>query len=321
MITLRVCVLAVLASCVSGAAVAQGYPERPLRLIVPLVAGSGTDLMTRLLAQKLGERLGQQVIVDNRGGAGGMIGAELAARSQADGYTLFMGGSVTLTITPAVYSKIPYDPLRDFMPVASISRFYSVLVATPSINAKSMSELIAYSRSHPGELRLASAEPGTASHLAGQLLASMAKIDLLQVPYKGGTMRLNALATGESHASFLTVSAALQFVKQLRLPLLGVTSLKRLSPLPAVPAIAESVPGYEWSGWQILMVPARTQPAVIDRLRLAVTDIVASQEFKRYLSAEGSEGFDKTPDELRQYIRAEMTRNGALVKSSGARAD
>ncbi|MBX3649945.1 MAG: tripartite tricarboxylate transporter substrate binding protein [Burkholderiales bacterium] len=321
MITLRVRVLVILVLCVSGVAVAQGYPERPLRLIVPLAAGSGTDLMTRLLAQRLGERLRQQVIVDNRGGAGGMIGAELAARSQADGYTLLMGGSVTLTITPAVYKNISYDPLRDFMPVASISRFYSVLVAAPSITAKSLSEFIAHARSHPGELRLASAEPGTASHLAGQLLSSMARIDLLQVPYKGGTMRLNAVASGESHASFLTVSAALQFVKQLKLPLFGVTSPKRLSPLPGVPAIAEIVPGYEWSGWQILMVPARTPPAVINRLRLAVTDVVASSEFKQYLSAEGSEGFHQTPDELRLFIRNEMTRNGNLVKSSGAHAN
>ena len=259
---------AAVCACVLHAA-AQPYPARPLRLIVPLAAGTGTDLMTRALAQKLAEQLGQQVVVDNRPGAGATIGTEAAARAAPDGYTVLMGGSVSLTISPALYKNVAYDPLRDFAPVALISRFFNLLVVHPSLPAKSVAELIALARARPGQLQMTSAGSGTTSHLAGELLKSMAKIDLLHVPYRSGSGPLVAVVSGEGHLTLVPVSLGLPFGSSGRLRMLGVTSSRRIAPLPAVPAIAETLPGYEWAGWQGLLLPAATPPEVVNRLREA----------------------------------------------------
>jgi tripartite-type tricarboxylate transporter receptor subunit TctC len=311
-----------IAACASVlCAAAQPYPARPLRLIVPLGAGTGTDLMSRALAQKLAEQLGQQVVVDNRPGAGATIGSEVVARAAPDGYTVLMGGSVSLTISPALYRKVAYDPVRDFAPVALISRFFNLLVVHPSLPVKSVSDLIALARARPGQLLMTSAGSGSTSHLAGELLKSMAKIDLLHVPYRSGSAPLVAVVSGEGHLTLVPVSLGVPFGKSGRLRMLGMTSPQRIAPLPQVPAIAESVPGYEWAGWQGLLVPAATPPELVKRLRDAVLNALNNAEFRDYIAAEGSELFDATPAQFTEYIRAEMTKNANLVRISGARAE
>ena len=304
-----------------GGAIAQPYPARPVRLIVPLAPGTGTDQVSRALAQKMSEVLGQQVFVENRGGAGATIGTEIAARSAPNGYTLYMGGSVALTISPALYKKVAYDPAKDFAPVAMISRFYLVLSGHPSLPVKNMKELIALARKRPGEMIIGSGGSGTTSHLTAALLANMAKIELLHVPYKGGGTSLISIMSGESQLAFTPVSLAQQQVKHGKLRLLGVTSAKRIAPLPAVPAIAETVPGYEWSGWQVLMVPAGTPPEVMKPLQAAAQAAVTSPEFRGHLEREGSEPFQTPVERFPVFLREEIAKNARLVQISKARVD
>jgi tripartite-type tricarboxylate transporter receptor subunit TctC len=277
--------------------------------------------MTRVLAQKMAEDIGQQVVIENRPGAGATIGTEAAARSAPDGYTLYMGGSVALTITPALFKTVPYDPAKDFSPVALISRFYLILSVHPSLPAKDVKGLVALARSRPNELVLASGGTGTTSHLTGAMLGSMANIKLLHVPYKGGGDSLVAIMSGEAQLAFTPVSLGMAQGKAGKLRSLGVSSPKRLASLPEVPAIAETLPGFEWSGWQVLMVPAGTPRPVLDRLQAAVRKAVASPDFKSYLAKEGSEAFDADPAGFPKFLAAEMAKNAKLVKIAGARVD
>jgi len=304
-----------------GCAIAQPYPARPVRLIVPLAPGTGTDQVSRALAQKMSEILGQQVFVENRGGAGATIGTEVAARSAPNGYTLFMGGSVALTISPALYKKVPYDPVKDFTPVSLISRFYLVLSGHPSLPVRNVKELIVLARKRPGEMIIGSGGSGTTSHLTAALLSNMAKIELLHVPYKGGGTSLISIMSGESQLAFTPVSLAQQQVKSGRLRLLGVSSLRRIAPLPDVAAIAETVPGYEWSGWQVLMAPSGTPQEALKPLQAAVQGALASPEFRSHLEREGSEPFQIPVEQFPQFLREEIARNAKLVQISGARVD
>jgi tripartite-type tricarboxylate transporter receptor subunit TctC len=304
-----------------GCAAAQSYPAKPVRLILPLAAGTGTDRMTRVLAQKMSEDLGQQVVVENRPGAGATIGTEAAARSAPDGYTLYMGGSVALTITPALFKTVPYDPAKDFSAVALLSRSYLILSVHPSLPAKDVKGLIALARSRPNELVLASGGTGTTSQLTGAMLGSMANIKLLHVPYKGGGDSLVAIMSGEAQLAFTPVSLGMVQGKAGKLRSLGVSSLKRVASLPQVPAIAETIPGFEWSGWQVLMAPAATPKPVLDRLYAATRKATGSAEFRDYLAREGSEPFDTPPSAFPKFLAAEMEKNAKLVKIAGARVD
>jgi tripartite-type tricarboxylate transporter receptor subunit TctC len=313
--------LVLLAALTAGAATAQPFPAKPIRLIVPLAPGTGTDQVSRALAQKMSEQLGQQVFVENRAGAGATIGTEVAARSAPNGYTLYMGGSVALTISPALYKKVPYDPAKDFTPVALISRFYLVLSGHPSLPVRNMKELIALARKRPGEMVIGSGGSGTTSHLTAALLTNMAKIDLLHVPYKGGGTSLIAIMSGEAQLAFTPVVLAQQQVKHGKLRLLGVTSAQRIAPLPDVPAIAETVKGYEWSGWQVLMVPAGTPAEVVKQLHAAAQTALGSAEFKGHLEREGSEPFQTPVEQFLPFLRAEMAKNARLVEISRAQVD
>jgi tripartite-type tricarboxylate transporter receptor subunit TctC len=312
---------AAIAMACAPAAGAQAYPAKPLRLIVPWSAGSGTDLMSRSLAQKLGEAIGQQVIVDNRGGAGAIIGTEVAAKSPPDGYTLYVGGSVSLAISPAMYAKVTYDPIKDFAPVSLVSQFFNALSLHPSVPAKTVKEFIALARARPGELLMGSAGSGSTSHLAGELFKRMAKVNLTHVPYKSGGQLVIGVVSGESHLSFSPVSTALTHMKTGRLRTIAVTSPKRLPSLPDLPTAAETVPGYEFGGWQAVFVPAGTSQAIVQRLNAAVLKGINTPEFKDYLAKEGSELVGSTPEQLAAFVRREVTKNAELIRAANIKPE
>ena len=309
------------ACCLAQGAWAQAYPAKPIRFIVPWGAGSGTDLMARAFAQELTKAVGQQVVVDNRGGAGATIGTEIAARSPADGYFIYVGGSVSMVISPVLYSKVGYDPVRDFAPVSLVSRFYNVAGVHPSVPAKSIKELIALARSRPGDLLMGSAGSGSTSHLAGELFQSMTRVKMTHVPYKGGGQLVIAVLSGEAHLSFSPVSTAINHAKAGKLRLLGVSSPRRLASLPELPTIAETVPGYEFGGWQGILVPAGAPQDIVRRLHGAIQKAINTQEFRGYLAKEGSVLVGSTPEEFAAFIRAEVTKLTPLIRASGAKAE
>ena len=300
---------------------AQNFPAKPLRLVVPWAAASGTDLMSRMIAQKLGEALGVQVVVENRGGAGATIGTEVAAKSAADGYTLYIGGSVSMAISPVIYPKVAYDPVRDFAPVSLITRFYNALSVHPSVPAKSVGELIVIAKARPGALVVPSAGAGSTSHLAAELFQSMTGTKMLHVPYKGGGQMVVAVISGEGQVMFSPVSTAVPHGKTGKLRLLGVSSAQRIASLPEVPTIAETIKGYDYGGWQGLLVPAGTPADIINRLHAAVLKVIATPEFKDYAAGEGSDIVGSAPDWFVQFLKNEVTKNAALVKAAGIKPE
>jgi tripartite-type tricarboxylate transporter receptor subunit TctC len=309
------------ACCAAQGVLAQAYPSKPIRFIVPWTPGSGTDLMARAFAQELTKAIGQQVVVDSRGGAGATIGAELAAKAPADGYVIFIGGSVALVISPVIYPKVGYDPVKDFAPVSLVSQFYNAAAVHPSVPVKSVKELIAFARAHPGEILMGSAGSGSTSHLAGELFQSMTKTKMLHVPYKGGGQLVVAVLSGEAHLSFSPVSTAMAHAKSGKLRMLGVSSPKRLASLPELPAIAETVPGYEFGGWQGILVPAGTPQEIVRRLHAAILKAINTQEFKDYLAKEGSVLVGSTPDEFAAFMRRDVEKLAPIIRASGARAE
>ena len=318
---LRMHAAVALALMVAAAAQAQSYPAKPVRLIVPWAAASGTDLMARMIAQKLGENLGVQVVVDNRGGAGATIGTEVAAKAAADGYNLYIGGSVSMAISPVIYPKVGYDAVRDFAPVSLITRFYNALSVHPSVPARSVRDLIAIAKTRPGELVVPSAGAGSTSHLAAELFQSMTGTRLLHVPYKGGGQMVIAVISGEGQAMFSPVSTAVPHAKTGKLRLLGVSSAARIASLPEVPTIAETIKGFEYGGWQGLLVPAGTPVDIINRLHAGVQKVIATPEFRDYAAGEGSDIVGSTPEWFAQFLKSEVTKNATLVKAAGVRPD
>jgi len=307
----------VICCVVASPAAAQNYPSKALRLIVPWSAGSGTDLMSRALAQKMSETLAQQVIVDNRGGAGAIIGTDLAAKSPPDGYTLYIGGSVSLAISPALYGKVSYDALRDFAPVCLVSQFYNALSVHPSVPVHSVKEFIAFAKARPGQLMMGSAGNGSTSHLAGELFKKMAGVNLIHVPYKSGGQLVVGVLSGESHLSFSPVSTGIPHMQTGKLRMLGVSSAKRIAALPQMPTIAETVRGYEYSGWQGVLVPTGTAPDIIKRLHAAIIKATSAADFRDYLYREGSEYVGSTPEQFAAFLRNEVKKNADLVRSAG----
>jgi tripartite-type tricarboxylate transporter receptor subunit TctC len=313
--------LGIVASVAAPIVMAQSYPLKPVRLVVPWSAGSGTDLMSRTLAAKMTDALNQQVIVDNRGGAGAMIGSEVAAKSPPDGYTLYIGGSVSMAISPALYGKVAYDPIKDFAPVSLVSQFFNALSVHPTVPAKSVKELIALARSKSSELLMGSAGNGSTSHLAGELFKKMTHVNMTHVPYKSGGQLVIGVVSGESHLSFSPVSTALTHMKSGKLRALAVTSAQRLPSLPQLPTVAETVPGYEFGGWQAVLVPAGTSQDVIRRLNVAILKAINTPEFRDYLAKEGSELVGSSPEQLATFLRAEVTKNAELIRSAGIKPE
>ena len=298
------------------------FPDRPLRLIVPFPAGGAADYMARGMAQRLGAEIGQQVIIDNRGGGGGIPAVEAAARAPADGYTLLFATMGTQAINPALYSKLRYDPVRDFAPISLTHVTPRVLVVHASVAAKSVAELIALAKAQPGKLTYGSAGSGSSSHLSGALFSTMAGVDMLHVPYKGSAPLATDLLAGRLDMTFDSFTVYEEHIKSGRVRALGVTSKDRLSVLPNVPSIAEAgLNGYDVSNWLGLLAPAGTPKDVIATLHAALGRAMATPALRRQLAALGIEPVVGTPEEFAVLLRTELPKWAEIVKRSGATAD
>jgi tripartite-type tricarboxylate transporter receptor subunit TctC len=306
------------AACSAGAAQAQqNYPARPVRLVVPSSPGGGTDITARIIAPKLGEYLGQQVVVENRSGAGTMIGGEVVARAAPDGYTLLMGIS-TLAINPAMYKKVPYDALKDFAPISQVVALPNVLVTHPSLPVKSVRELIAFAKARPGQINFASAGVGTNPHLSMELFLSMAGLKMIHVPYKGSGQGVIDLLAGHVTVMTPSILTALGFVKNKRLRALGVTSAKRAGGAPEIATLAEAgVPGYEAVQWFGVLAPAGTPRPIITRLHNEVVRTLQSAEIKQRLVSDGADPVGNAPDEFAAFLRSETAKWAKVVKDIG----
>ncbi|HEV7803136.1 MAG TPA: tripartite tricarboxylate transporter substrate binding protein [Burkholderiales bacterium] len=314
--------LVMLAMLVSGAVFGQTYPTRPIRMVVPFSAGAGvTDIMARLVGQHLGASIGQQIVIDNRPGAGGIPGTEVVSRAPPDGYTLLMT-NVALAVNPYLYPKLPYDAVKDFMPVTMVNSAPLLLVVHPSIAAKSVKELVAYAKSHPGQLNYGSGGVGSTPHLSGELFKSLAGIDAVHVPYKGGAPALTDLVGGQLSFMIENVPGTMPFVKAGKLRALAITSPQRSSLEPALPTMAEAgVPGYEVIGWNGIVAVKGTPPAIVSRLHVEVARILRTPEVRQRLTALGAEPVGNTPDEFGAFIKAEMARWGKIIKEKGIRSE
>jgi tripartite-type tricarboxylate transporter receptor subunit TctC len=308
------CVLAVAGSLwTSAAAAADGYPNRPVRLLVPYSAGGATDIVTRIWAQKLPELIGQQVVIDNRTGAGGLIGTEIAAKSTPDGYTLLAAGT-PLVIVPHLYRKTPYDPVRDFMPIMQYGSQPYALTVHPSLGVSTVQQLIDLARKQPGQINYASSGNGGAQHLFGALFVSMAKLDMVHVPYKGsGPARADLLA-GQVKVGCLGISSVINQHNAGQLRIIGVTSAKRSPEIPDVPAIGETVKGYEATLWSALLAPRGTPQAAIDRIHADLTKLLARPDIQSAFKRVGTDLVPTDPKALAELLRADYKKWGDVVR-------
>jgi tripartite-type tricarboxylate transporter receptor subunit TctC len=289
----------------AGAAGAP-YPVKPIRMIAPSSPGSGVDIVARFVAQKLSDEIKQQNVVDNRAGAAANLGAEIAAHAAPDGYTLFVG-TPAHTINPALYHRLNYDILKDFAPVSLLTTGQYVLVVHPAVAAKSVKELIALARAKPGQLNFASAGNGNATHLAGELFRSLAKVDVVHVPYKGTGPALADLLGGQVQMMFSNLTAAMPHLKSARLRALAVTAAKRSPTVPELPTMIEAgVPGYTVTSWYALFTPARVPATILARLHAETVKAIAAPDMKDRLAAEGAEPTSSTPAELTAFLKAEI---------------
>jgi len=295
-----------------------GYPERPVRVIVTFPAGGGTDIVARMVFQKVAERSGATFVIDNRGGAGGTIGTELAARALPDGYTIAVV-SGSHTINPGLYKKLAFDSVRDFAPVAMLVTGPGLLVVHPSLPARSVRELIAVARAPGGGLLYASAGSGTPPHLAAELFKLMTNTQLSHVPYKGNAQAMTDLIAGQIALSFPTIPSALPHVQTTKLRALGVTSAKRVGALPTIPAIAESVTGYDGSAWYGVLAPAGTPAAIVTRLHGELMAALRTPELKDKLIAQGLEPASMTPEEFSALIVTELAKWAKVVAAAGVK--
>lgn len=301
-------------------AFAQDYPNRAIRIVVPFTPGGATDLVTRIVAQKLSEQFARQVVVDNRGGAGGIVGAEVVAKAPPDGYTLVMGTSGTHAINVSLYPKLSYDPVKDFAPITRASLLPSMIVVHPSVPAKNVRDLIAIAKKNPGQLTYASS--GSAQYLTGALFTSMAQVDMVHVPYKGGGQALPAQLSGEVALSFSTVVSALPHVTSGRLRGLAVTSAKRTPAAPDFPTVGESgLPGYEAVSWYGLFAPAGTPREIVARLNAETVRALRLPDVRQLMLAQGAEPVSETPEQFAAVIRSDIVKWTEVVKKSGAKAD
>ena len=304
------CAAALLAPVSAGA---QQYPSRPIRLVAPFAPGGGTDISARLLAEPLGKALKETVVVDNRPGAGSVVGTEIVAKSNPDGYTLLLG-NISMAFNAALYKKLPYDTLRDFAPISLVSDQPNILVAHPSLPAKSFKEFIALARSQPGKLTYASAGTGAGTHLAMELLMMSQKIDLVHVPYKGTGPALTALLGNQISVFFSTFASALPHVKAERLRAYAVTSLKRAGTLPEVPTVAESgVPGYEYSTWYGLLAPARVPRGILSRLNKETVAALNDPEIRQRYLSQGVDPIPSTAAHYAAYLKSETDKWSKVI--------
>jgi len=313
------CVALLLAA--SAVAHAQGYPSRPVRLIVPTSPGGGTDISARMLAPKLSEYLGQQIVVDNRPGASTMIGVELVARAAPDGYTLLMGIS-SLAIAPYIQTKVPYDAVKDFAPVSQVVVLSNLMVSHPSLPARAVKELVAFARTRPGQINFAAGSVGSNPHLAMELFLSMTGLKMVHVPYKGQGPALIDLMAGHVSLSMANMLSALPHVKNGRLRAIGVTGAKRASVAPGIPTIAEAgVPGYEVVQWFGVLAPAHTPRDIIARLHVGIVRAVQDPAIRERFSGDGAETVGSTPEEFAAVIRADLSKWSKVIKDAGIKRE
>ena len=311
-----------LAAAAPAFAQSDNYPARPLRFIVPLPPGGGADLVARIVAERLSKNLAQQVLVDNRAGGGTVIGADLAAKSAPDGYTLLLGTATTHAINASLVKKLPYDPVRDFAPVSLVAVLPQIIVAHPSLPANTLPELIALARQRPGEILFASTGNGSANHLGAEMLKSVARLNMVHVPYKGAGPSVTDLLAGQTQFMFSTIPPALPHVKDGRLKALAVAHSMRSALLPQLPTTAEGgAPGVEASSWNGVLVRAGTAQAIITRLHTELSAIMNQSELRERLAAAGVEPMINTPEAFAQFIAAETARYAKVIASSGARID
>jgi tripartite-type tricarboxylate transporter receptor subunit TctC len=312
--------VALLLAGLSAAAPAQNYPTKPVRLIVPFPPGGSNDIVGRLMAQELTERLGKQVVVDNRGGAGGVLGSEIAANSDPDGHTLLII-SVAYAFNPALY-KLRFDPEKAFVPVAMLGTGPNALTVSPKLPANSVKELIALAKAQPGKLNYASAGVGSFQHLGSELFRIMAGVNIVHVPFKGGGPAMADVMAGNTEICLGSLIQMIPHVDSKRLKLLGIGGAKRAKVYPNVPTIAEAgVPGYDSSNWWGLLAPAKTPPAVVDRLRVEVAKILATPEVQKKFEGQGAETVKITAEEFGKLIKVEMVKWGKVVKEAGIKAE
>jgi len=306
----------------AAAAFAQSYPTKPIRLIVPFAAGGGNDNVARLVGKSLSDSLGQQMVIDNRPGAGGVLGAELAAKSPPDGYTLFLGGVGSHAINPNLHERLPYDPVRDFAPVILLASAPLILVLHPSVPADSIREFIALARAKPGQLNYASNGNGSSSHLAAVMFEAMAGVAMVHVPYKGLSPALTDLLSGRVQLMFSSVVAILPHIKAGKLRSLAVTGSKRLSSMPELPTVAESgLIGYEASSWYGVLAPAGTPKEIIARLNAETVKALEQPEVRNSLLAEGAEPIGGPPEKFAAHIKSENERLGKLIRDAKIRLE
>jgi tripartite-type tricarboxylate transporter receptor subunit TctC len=314
--------LAVASGDLALAAIAEGYPARPIRLIVPFPPGGPSDIVARVFSQRVGEGLGQQLVMDNRGGAGGAIGSELGAHAAPDGYTLLQTTAGTMAINPALFPKLPYAPLRDFMPVSQLATTPYILIVNPSVPARSVKEFIALAKAKPGQLNFASGGVGTTNHFAAELFKLSASIDMVHIPYKGTGVALTDVLSGQVQLMFMNLLPAMPQVRNGKVRGLGVTSAQRSQAAPDIPTIAESgLPGYETTGWHGWVVPAKTPAAIVARLHAETAKAAKHPELRQTLEAQGTEVIGNTPAEFSQALKAEVVKWAKVVKAAGIKPE
>jgi tripartite-type tricarboxylate transporter receptor subunit TctC len=315
-LTLALCLL------FAGAAHAQSWPVKPLRFIVPFPPGGATDVLARTIAPRLGEGLGQQVVIDNRAGAGGMIGVEVAAKSPPDGYTLVIATVGQIAINPSLYAKMPFDPMKDLAPVTLAGDIFNVLIVHPALPALSVKALIALARARSGELNFGSSGIGAADHLAAELFQVMTKTRMVHVAYKGGPLAMVDLISGNLQLMFATVPTAIGLIKSGKVRALAITNSKRFPPLPELPTIAEAgIPGFAVNNWCGVFVPAGTPTAVVGRLNGELAKVLAMPEVGKRLLDSGIGAASNAPEQFTAYIRAETKKWAAVIRDANVRLE
>lgn len=314
----RILCAAVLAFATAAPALAQNYPARPVRFIVPFAPGGNTDVQGRLIAMKLSEKWGQQVVVDNRAGAGGTLGVEMLAKAPADGYTMALASFGNILVGPSLFPKLAYDPLKDLAPLVLVSQPPGLLVVNPGLPVKTVADFISYGKANPGKLNYGSAGNGTWNHLFAEHFKALTGIQMTHIPYKGANLAVTDVMAGQIQLSFAPFPAAVPQIKSGRLRVLGVTSMQRSPVLPEVPTIAESgLPGYSAATWFAMLAPAKTPQPLIQKINADANAVLALAEVKAAFAADGTEPAGGTPEQLRESMRNGIAQWGKLVRELG----
>ncbi len=300
---------------------AQSFPTKPIRVIAPFPPGSAGDIVPRIIGQSLGEELGQNIVIDNRPGAGGNISAEIVKNSAPDGYTLMLITIGTHAINKSLYSKLPYDPVKDFAPVVLVGSSPNILIANPSLPVSSVKDLVALARAKPGSLNFSSSGSGTSVHLSGEMFNILAGAKTTHVPYRGAAEAMTDLIAGRVQFMFATASSALPFVRSGKVKALAVTSGQRHHTLPDVPAMSETLPGFVVTGWYGFVAPAQTPRPIVGKLNAGFIKVLNTRDLRERLSAQGIDPLTSTPDELGAHIRSEIVKWEKVVKESGAKVE